>query len=320
MMKRLTALMVLMTLTACDYAEKYDFRRERKQRAYQEAMADYQAGRIDSAIAGLQKVVRADPGNAPARFQLGCLLQDARKDHLEALCAYHEYVLQYPDSDKARLARERSEACLRELAVKLPARFALGKSPDLAKLVESLRKELKATENREAQLKKELDASRTRADALALERERLMAMIKGEGVEDTSRPKVENIKDLLNEDEEDRKLLAESPNGAPPAKVSGEAKELLADNVDLETAKMATDLSELKGHGKPVERKSKPAPEGPKHETRPEKYVVQEGDTLMRIAIRFYGYPSAWRKIREANKMNISNDGRIRVGDTIKLP
>ena len=53
---------------------------------------------------------------------------------------------------------------------------------------------------------------------------------------------------------------------------------------------------------------------------RPETYVVQEGDTLYRIALRFYGRISAWAEIRDANKTVISTDGRVRAGQTIKLP
>ena len=61
-------------------------------------------------------------------------------------------------------------------------------------------------------------------------------------------------------------------------------------------------------------------PEGPLHEMRPKFYTVQEGDTLIRIAIRFYGRPSAWHQIHEANKVVISNDAKVRAGTVIKLP
>ena len=53
---------------------------------------------------------------------------------------------------------------------------------------------------------------------------------------------------------------------------------------------------------------------------RPPTYVVQEGDTLYKIALRFYGRVAAWRLIRDANKTLISNDGRVRAGQTITLP
>ena len=53
---------------------------------------------------------------------------------------------------------------------------------------------------------------------------------------------------------------------------------------------------------------------------RPPVYVVQEGDTLYKIALRFYGRKSAWRMIREANKVTIPPDGRVKAGQSIKLP
>ena len=58
----------------------------------------------------------------------------------------------------------------------------------------------------------------------------------------------------------------------------------------------------------------------PPHEERPEYYEVQEGDTLYRIALRFYGRRDAWKKIQEANKATISSDARIRIGQKIRLP
>lgn len=53
---------------------------------------------------------------------------------------------------------------------------------------------------------------------------------------------------------------------------------------------------------------------------RPATYVVQDGDSLYKIARRFYGKESAWKKIRDANKATISTDGRVRKGQTIVLP
>ncbi len=53
---------------------------------------------------------------------------------------------------------------------------------------------------------------------------------------------------------------------------------------------------------------------------RPSTYVVQPGDTLMTIASRFYGSRGKWRDIQKANLATISADGRVRAGQTIKLP
>jgi ABC-type amino acid transport substrate-binding protein/phage tail protein X len=54
-----------------------------------------------------------------------------------------------------------------------------------------------------------------------------------------------------------------------------------------------------------------------------ETYVVQSGDTLSRIARRFYGdaRPASWQRIYEANRDLIGDDpGRLRVGMTLQIP
>ena len=49
-------------------------------------------------------------------------------------------------------------------------------------------------------------------------------------------------------------------------------------------------------------------------------YVVQPGDTLMRISTRFYGDGSKWKRIRNANRGQIGPDGRVRAGQIILIP
>ena len=52
----------------------------------------------------------------------------------------------------------------------------------------------------------------------------------------------------------------------------------------------------------------------------PDEYVVEEGDTLYKIATKFYGKASAWKLIRDANRAIISTDGRVKTGQKLKLP
>ena len=52
----------------------------------------------------------------------------------------------------------------------------------------------------------------------------------------------------------------------------------------------------------------------------PDEYVVEEGDTLYKIAMKFYGKASAWKLIRDANRAIISTDGRVKTGQKLKLP
>lgn len=51
---------------------------------------------------------------------------------------------------------------------------------------------------------------------------------------------------------------------------------------------------------------------------RPKSYVVKSGDTLPKIAVRFYGDADVWRSIAKAN--GIKNPKHLKVGTKLKLP
>ncbi len=68
-----------------------------------------------------------------------------------------------------------------------------------------------------------------------------------------------------------------------------------------------------------------PTPEAPvpTPEPTPEEwpiYTVQPGDSLSRIAKQFYGKSSLWRLIFEANQNILSDPGRIRPGQELRIP
>lgn len=75
------------------------------------AMEDCQAGRYDAAIAGFEHVLKNDPRDYLAHFQLAVVLQDQRKDYLGALVHYKLYLDMRPPEDKTPQAASRIEAC-----------------------------------------------------------------------------------------------------------------------------------------------------------------------------------------------------------------
>ncbi len=307
------ALMALMALTACDRAERKDFREEREDRLYREAMNDYQSGRIEAAVKGFEKAVRNNPANASARFQLACLLQDAKRDYLGAFCGFREYLLQHPDSDKSKLARDRLALCEKEIAKLLSVKHGLADTENLLKEIDVLRRDLAAARERTASSEKNLEESQSRQRSLLAERERLLAVVKGAAGGDeaaTAKPSVQEAKDLLEEEDEDT---------AP--KVGDEVAALKAEeNGDLSTGSSLLPEKKPGVSPKPVrpeEKKAKDEADAPK---RPQTYEVKEGDTLYGISRRFYGSIKDAKRIREANKANISTDGRVRVGDILTLP
>ena len=292
-MKKMMALMALTILTACDYAVRKDIRAERNNRAYRAAMDDYRAGRMDAAIAGLEKAVRNDPSNASARFQLACLQQDVKKDYLSAYCGYREFLLQQPECDRAKLARERIAVCEKESARELASKYGLNAADALLRELDAVRAELKTAKSRVATAEKNLSSSQERVRALSSDRDRLLAAVRGEGVGENSDGNVKAIlkeKDLLEEDREDEVSTGSSLIPVSKQEVEAKKNEVAA------------------------------PPEKSKGPVRPKTYTVEDGDTLYGIAKRFYGSIQAWKSIREANKAQIPSDNRLRTGDTIVLP
>ena len=299
-MKRLMALMALTILTACDYSARKDIRSERDDRLYRAAMDDYRAGRMEAALSGFEKAAKNDPANASARFQLACLQQDLKKDYLSAYCGYREYLLQHPESDRSKLAKDRMAICEKEMTRTLATKHGFNSAEESEKRLANALAEIKTLKDRVAAAEKNLGSSQERVRALSAERERLLGAIKGmdEVKPDAATPQLtvkESEKRLLEEDDGDE---ASTGSSLIPVRKS--------EDVAAQEAPPPAEKAEKKGEDR-----------GP---ARPKTYVVQEGDTLYGVAKRFYGSIRVWKAIREANKALISSDNRLKAGDTIVLP
>lgn len=314
--KTLTALTALTVLTACDRIANADFERDRADRTYRAAMDDYRAGRIPQAIDGLKKTCSANPANASARFQLACLLQDSAKDYVSAFCAFREYLLQRPESEKAKLAEDRMSVCEREMARVLTERFAPQAVQDALRDVQEVRAAQAKIESERAKLKSELETAMRDLARMRQENARLKELMRDEV---GSEPAVsEHAKDVS---EAKRAVDEDAGAGADIADEIAEAKKLVAGDA-AEPPPMLSQAEDAKAK-RAAAREAAQNVRKPvlyPHEHRPATYVVQEGDTLYKIAVRFYGRASAWSKIRSANKATISMDGRVREGQKIVLP
>ena len=295
-MKRLMALLALTTLTACDYAARNDLRNEREDRVYREAMDDYRAGRMDAAVKGFEKAVQNDPSNASARFQLACLHQDLKKDFLSAYCGYREYLFQHPESDRAKLAKDRLVVCEKELAKVLAAKYGLNDAKLQEAELAALRAELKTYKDRVTAAEKNLGISQERVRALSAEKDRLIATIKGDGD------------------------VVEAGSGKDELAAILKEKDLLDEEDETSAGSSLIPVRDTKVSVQPEKKPVVEEKTSPKTPDRPKTYVVEDGDTLYGISKRFYGSIQYWKQIREANKALISSDNRLRAGDTLVLP
>ena len=315
---RINALFVFALAVAfagCDSSQRSAYKAERSEKFYAEAQADYLAGRLETAAKGFAKVVKANPANASARFQLAVLQQDSAKDFLGALCNYREYISLAGESDKAGIARERMAACEKDLLAQLAHKHNLGDNAATLKELELARADLsEATKNLESKAAKLLEAEK-RIATLERENKSLSSIVQRMGADDEDvpeRPREVKRVEKVQEKEQAKELT-----------VNKEALALFEEE-EREASKASTVLpaqiakkKEAKAEEK--EKKVAASPEIDKPQ-RPAYYVVQQGDTLRKIAVKFYGDVKAWERIREANKVRVPLSGSIRVGDTLKLP
>ena len=313
---RINALFVFALAVAfagCDSSQRSAYKVERSEKFYAGAQADYLAGRLDAAAKGFAKVVKANPANASARFQLAVLQQDSAKDFLGALCNYREYISLAGESDKAGIARERMVACEKDLLAQLAHKHNLGNNVATLKELELARADLaEATKNLEVKAAKLLEAEK-RIATLERENKSLSSIVQRMGADDEdvpARPREVAKVEKAQETEQVKELT-----------VNKEALALFEEE-EREAAKASTVLPAQiakKKEAKAEEKKIAASPEIDKPQ-RPAYYVVQQGDTLRKIAVKFYGDVKAWERIREANKVRVPLSGSIRVGDTLKLP
>ena len=307
-------------------------RADRSSRSYAAAMAELQAGRVDSAIRGFEEVVRSEPGNGNAHFQLAALLEDAKKDYIGAIVHYRIYQTIRPKSDKAAIAADRMKGCETRYAALIVERAGLDNQ--FAASLEALRKEHGQCAKREAKISEELDKAKRKIASLERDVEMKRRLIeKASAIADdpstpnaSRKPLRPSDADLLDGDDD-------AVGGKATAKEMKSLRAMLDEEDRTAPARPPIDASQAGGaeasgaaplaSADPKKRSANPfADKGRKKPTRsiPETYTVVEGDTLMQISARFYGTNHKWRDIREANKTIISPDGRVRAGQVIRLP
>jgi len=334
-MKTLTlAMLATMLMTGCDRLNGSSAEdRERTSRLYSAAMADLQAGRLDAAIAGFERVTYEEPKSYSAHFQAATLLQDARKDYIGAIAHYRAYLALRPASDKAPVATERLSMCETLLAAEYARRVQsedrtvkenerlVGEVAGLKSRVASLEDRLAVSRREIARLERESESGRRLLEKLSsfdeagspdLAAADALAELRAIEAEEKRRRTRPSDAELL--DDEEAAPLVTRTGEAVEWKKKLEAEEL-ADAGRVETLPVTnkTESADVAfGFGKRKKAEIK--------ETRPETYTVQPGDTLTEIASRFYGRRAMWKKIQEANRVSIPPTGDVRAGQVIRLP
>ncbi|MEP6808909.1 MAG: LysM peptidoglycan-binding domain-containing protein [Chthoniobacterales bacterium] len=123
-------------------------------------------------------------------------------------------------------------------------------------------------------------------------------------------PHAAQVKDLMKRDE--LELITDSAGDSVLTR--GEAGRLRNENLTLRK-KLEERVAAPRAPGnanKTAAKKGEPAP--------PRTHVVQTGDTLFSLSRQYYNSPDRWKDILRANKKNVDDPGKLKVGQTLTIP
>lgn len=102
--------------------------------------------------------------------------------------------------------------------------------------------------------------------------------------------------------------------------VAAEKRVSQLENVLVQARRMPSPQAQTTTTSREQAPRSTAASPPPDPEEVPRRYTVQSGDTLSTISRRFYGTPSRWVDIFQANRDRLSSENALRVGQEIRIP
>lgn len=290
-MRRLPPLVLLSALafvglagTGCTPQTNLPFTAEVDDPDYRRGKELMRMGREADALKQFLKVID-QRGGAAAESHLDAAILYHRhiKDPISAIYHYRRYREMRPNTEQARLALQSIEACIREFARNLPAQL-VDNQAERTGLMDANDRLMR--EN--LQLKEQLAAAR----ATVLETTRQSAV---NVVEPSQGGFIIDAPDSA---------IATGPRAAVPEY-----------SAPVGVSPIPTPP--------PVVQPTPPAqtqPAPPVSTTGMRRHIVQRGDTLQSISLRYYGTRSRFRDIYSANRDVMPNESTLRIGMELRIP
>lgn len=330
---------------------------ERGNALFSQAINAEKVGDIAEAIKLYKQVMIDEPKAYSAHFMLATLLQDHSEDYIAAIYHYKRYIELQPKSEKVTLAEQRIKISERLLAPKILK--SVGDSATgiteahLLKQNTRLNGIIANLEGEKSKLLEQSQSNEAMVKELSAENARLRKIIgqirDGSVAEPPASSLTERIKDVRIAEEGEKagyskRELEALRKEASEMKAGESSQPVQRSVVDVPSVKSVLEKVQTRLTGEDAEKKKAEsdkavreaakqgdlsdfslfkAPANKGKEAQAENlrtYVVQPGDTLMRISTRFYGDTSSWKKIRDANRAQIDPDGRVRAGQIIVVP
>jgi hypothetical protein len=278
-------------LAGCTESDRVKTAAEIDEPAYREGQAMLKSGRRQEALSAFLKVVDKRGDDAPeSHLEIGLLYAQHINDPLSAIYHFRKYLALRPNSPQAPLVRQRIDAATREFARTLPAQPLENQLQrvDLVAALDKLKQENEA-------LKQELADLKAGRNAVA-----------GSGPDNppAATPATPAVAPGISFNVETVPTVRTRP-APPPASSPVKAP--------VRNATQAPPRTAPAPQAQATTAATKPAAGARRH-------TVQQGDTLSKIALQYYGNRAKWRDIYAANRDVMKNEGDLRAGMTLKIP
>ncbi len=290
--------------------------RERAERAnalFAEATAAETRGDAAGAEQLYRELLKQNYAMATAHLNLAILMQDVRRDMLEAIVHYEAYLALEPDAEKAAMVKGRLEASKSLYAAQSAAAIVEREQKALAAERDGLKAEIATLERSVSELRGTLSARDKSIEELNAQLEQLRRLVETMKTAEAE-AKVSHAAELEAARKAIEEVQAEETSDAAADEsieaIRAEALQMIAEpDGGMEAARQALEEAE-----KTVEPLVTAVP------TPGMRYQVRPGDTYSRLAREAYGNAGKWGKIRDANRATSNPDGRLRAGETILIP
>jgi nucleoid-associated protein YgaU len=309
-------------------------------------------GHIRRAIVCFEKEIELNPDNPVPYLKLALIYEHLYEDPAKA----DHYYEQYLEKETNEIKRERVEGWRKQLDEEIPTLTTpTSPSPERSESADAaLREELEATRKQLSEAKKsndefakrvielegirdQLETTDATAKRLTKERDDLKTQVQ------TQAESLASLQKAFDDLKTEHDTLSQD-SSKEIARLDSELTALKARNKDLEAERsragrrsLSNRLDEAREALKAAEDKNaeyarqveelqktiaqlKAAGSAVGNSRRTTTHVVQEGETLRTISMRYYGTKERWQDIYRANQTEIANPDEIRAGQELIIP
>ena len=312
---------LMLAATSCgDYVGK-----EKSHPFFVKAETCRASGGYNEAAQYYEEFLNVCPRSPVAHYELASLYADHLNDPYRAIYHYQRYLELDRNSPDAENIRKFIDGSKRKIFEQLSTQFesadtvrAYAEAAKTKKALDQYVAYTKKIQAQNKQLREQNEEMRKRIETFKLRmetytRESEQFKLKVEDLQKKAREAELRARDQEKRDAEPEKPEAKSPEPVPPGAATStdpvKDKPDSWESADVSAQSPNAVAGRLEGETKSVPPKAQVI-----------RHTVKSGDTLFKIAIKYYGRSSAVRILREANRETLKGRDFLRVGQVLIIP